>query len=130
MCKRLNIDLQSLRQLEDPTRDISLTQLMAVQAALDVPLVDLLEDSNSLSRPVEERAKLVKVMKAAAAIRECKLGRRASRLAEMLAEQLVELMPELAEVSSWPQFGSRRGAGAVARVLEREMNRSQIKFFD
>lgn len=130
LCKRLNIGLDELRRIEDPTCDLSVSQLVAVQLALDVPLVDLLEDSNSLSRPVQERAKLVKVMKTAAAIKECKLTSRAMRLAEMLREQLLDLMPELSDVSSWPQFGSRRGSGAVARILAQEINTTQLRMHD
>lgn len=130
LCKRLNIGLDELRRIEDPTCDLSVSQLVAVQLALDVPLVDLLEDSNSLSRPVQERAKLVKVMKTAAAIKECKLTSRAMRLAEMLREQLLDLMPELSDVSSWPQFGSRRGSGAVARILAQEINTTQLRIHD
>jgi hypothetical protein len=52
------------------------------------------------------------------------------RLVTMLREQMVELMPELAEVGSWPQFGSRRSASSVARVLEQEINLSQIPSAD
>ncbi len=130
LAKRLNITTEQLQRLEDPCNDLSISQLVAVQVALEVPLVDLLEDTNSLSRPVQERAKLVKVMKTAAAIKECKLTSRAMRLAEMLREQLLDLMPELKEVSSWPQFGSRRGSGAVARILAQEVNTSQIRIND
>jgi transcriptional regulator with XRE-family HTH domain len=126
MCKRLNIDLQRLRQLEDPTRDLTLSELRLVQQALDVPMIDLLEDSNVLSRPIQERAKMVRIMKTAAAITECKLNLRAQRLSEMLREQLIELMPELAEVSSWPQFGSRRASDSVARVLAQEINTAHL----
>ena len=126
MCKRLNIDLHRLRELEDPTRDLTLSELRQIQEMLDVPLIDLLEDSNSLSRPIQERAKMGRVMKTASAICDCKLNLRAQRLAQMMKEQLIELMPELAEVSPWPQFGSRRGTDSVARVLAQEVNMNQI----
>lgn len=129
-CKRLNIDLQKLRELEDPHRDLSISELMQVQAALEVPLAELLEDSNSLARPIQERAKLVRIMKTVAAIEESPLATRPKRLVTMLREQMVELMPELAEVGSWPQFGSRRSASSVARVLEQEINLSQIPSAD
>lgn len=129
-CKRLNIDLQKLRELEDPHRDLSISELMQVQAALEVPLAELLEDSNSLARPIQERAKLVRIMKTVAAIEESPLATRPKRLVTMLREQMVELMPELAEVGSWPQFGSRRSASSVARVLEQEINLSQIPSTD
>jgi len=122
--------MQRLQELEDPTHDISLSELMKVQAALEVPLVDLLEDSDSLARPIQERAKLVRIMKTVAAIEEAQLSIRPKRLVAMLREQLTDLMPELAQVGSWPQFGSRRGATSVARVLEREISLSQISTSD
>ncbi len=130
LCKRLNIDLKRLHELENPTTDLTISELMAIQAALDVPLVDLLEDNNSLARPIHERAKLVRVMKTSEAIRECSLSLRATRLAEMLRDQLVDLMPELAQVGSWPQFGSRRSASSVARVLASQISLSQIQVDD
>jgi hypothetical protein len=130
MCKRLNIDLGRLRELEDPCRDLSISELMLLQTALEVPLVDLIEDSNSMSRPTLERAKMVRVMKTASAIGECKLTVRAQRLAQMLKEQLIELMPELSEVSPWPQFGSRRSSDSVARVLSHEINTSHLHHED
>ncbi|MBX3422294.1 MAG: helix-turn-helix transcriptional regulator [Pirellulaceae bacterium] len=127
MCKRLGIDLAELRRMEDPMCDLSLSQMRKFQVALDVPLVDLLEDSGGLSRPVYERAQLVKVMKTAASIAECNLTPRVERLTQMLREQLIQLMPELSEITSWPQFGSRRNSGAVARILEQEIDVSRLR---
>jgi transcriptional regulator with XRE-family HTH domain len=126
ICKRLNIDLKQLRALEDPTSDIPLSTLLAIREVLDVPLEDLVQESGGLARPIQERAKLVKIMKTAVSIKECKLSPRASRLSEMLNEQLVELMPELNEVGGWPEFGSRRGADSLARVLTNEVDTSQF----
>ncbi len=125
-CKRLSIDIATLRELEDPANDLTLSELLKVQSVLEVPLVDLVEDSNSLARPIQERAKLVRIMKTVAAIEESVLANRPKRLVEMLREQLVDLMPELTNVGSWPQFGSRRGSASIARVLEREINLSQL----
>ena len=130
ICRRLNIDAKSLRELEEPTNDLKLSQLAAIQQALDVPLIDLLEDNGALSRPVEERAKLVKIMKTAVALKELKGSTRVGRLANMLCEQLVDLMPELADVGGWPQFGARRGSTAVGKALEQPINLSHLGLSD
>lgn len=113
----MGIDVRSYRTLECASTDLTLSELVAVQKALEVPLIDLLEDSDSLSRPVQERAKLVKTMKTAVAIRETKAGGRVGKLAQMLCNQLIDLMPELSEVSGWPQFGARRGDSAIGKAL-------------
>lgn len=126
MARRLGMDLKAYRDLEDPTRDLTLSQLSRVQEALDVPVADLLEDHHALSRPVQERAKLLKVMKTAVALREAKINTRTDRIAQMLCEQLVDLMPELAEVSGWPQFGARRGVSAIGKVLQNPIDTSGL----
>jgi transcriptional regulator with XRE-family HTH domain len=130
IARRLGIDVKSYRRLEDPTRDLKISELHALTEALEVPLIDLVEDRQALSRPVEERAKLVKVMKTAVAMRETKASLRVQRMAQMLCEQLVELMPELKEVSGWPQFGSRRGQSAVGRTLIQQIDTSQIGYHE
>ena len=130
MARRLNLDARSYKRLEDPSTDLSLSELMMIQKALDVPLVDLLVDRNSLSRPVEERAKLVKTMKTAVALRETKSTPRVERMARMLCEQLVDLMPELQEVSGWPKFGARRGENALGKALCQPIDMSQIRSLD
>ena len=126
MARRLGVDLKTCRALEDPKRDLSLSELHAIQSALDVPLCDLLEDRQSLSRPVEERAKMIKIMKTAVALRETKSNSRVQRMAQMLCEQLIDLMPELEEVGGWPQFGARRGKSALGRVLAQQVDMSQL----
>ena len=126
VAKRMGVDVRTYRAMETPTTDLTLSELNAVQRALEVPLVDLLVDSQSLSRPVEERAKLVRTMKTAIAIRETKASSKIARLSQMLCEQLIELMPELKEVGGWPQFGARRGQSAVGRVLSNPIDTSDL----
>lgn len=126
IAKRMRVDIRTLRHLESPTTDLTLSQLLAFQKALDVPLVDLLEDRQDLSRPVEERAKLVKIMKTATAMQKKGTPAQMKRMADTLREQLVDLMPELEEVSSWPQFGARRGQTAVGRALSQQINMSDL----
>ncbi|QDV24841.1 helix-turn-helix domain-containing protein [Aureliella helgolandensis] len=126
IAKRMGIDIRSYRRLECATTDLCLSELVALQKALDVPLVDLLEDQDCLSRPVEQRAGMVKVMKTAVALREIKAAPRVQRLSSMLCEQLVSLMPELRDVSGWPQFGARRGQSAVAKALMLPIDTSDL----
>jgi transcriptional regulator with XRE-family HTH domain len=109
-----------LRQQEKPASDLTLNELYAWQQALQVPVEDLLvEPQRPLSRPVMERARLLRLMKTAAAIRELSDSERVQRLAHTLAEQLIEVMPELAEVSPWHAVGQRRTLDEYGRAAER-----------
>jgi transcriptional regulator with XRE-family HTH domain len=109
-----------LRRQEKPDSDLTLSELRAWQESLQVPLEDLLvEPERPLSRPVMERARLVRLMKTAAAIREITDSERVDRLAQTLVEQLIEIMPELAEVSPWHAVGQRRTLDEYGRTAER-----------
>ncbi len=127
LARRMQVDIKTYQAMERPDADLTLSQLMQLQVALDVPMIDLLEDSQTLSRPVAERAKMVKVMKTAAALRELKSNARIQRLTTMLCEQLTEVMPELAEVSGWPQFGARRGKSAIGKALMQPIDTSNLR---
>ncbi|MGN6548059.1 MAG: hypothetical protein ACTHK7_23695, partial [Aureliella sp.] len=115
---------KELRRQEEPTADLTLSELRRWQKALEVPLVDLLEDeSQLLSRPVNERAKMVRIMKTVVSLSEaCSSNLRTARLTTMLREQLLELMPELAEIGGWPQCGSRRGADVMGRIFHQPIS--------
>ncbi len=127
IAKRLGIDIRSYRQLECASTDLTLSQLVSLQRALEVPLIDLIEDSHELSRPVQERAQMVKIMKTAVAMRETSSTGRIGRLAEMLCTQLANLMPELKEVGGWPQFGARRGQSAIGRALAQPIDTTELR---
>ncbi len=126
VARRLGIEVKRYREMEKPTFDLTVSQLGMLQQALEVPLIDLIEDSQALSRPVAERAKMIKVMKTACALRDLKSSQQMERMTQMLCEQLVDLMPELAEVSGWPQFGARRGESAIGRALRQPIDTSDI----
>lgn len=117
--RRTGLDVKELRKQELPTTNLSLSQLLVWQKALEVPLVDLLEDeSDVLSRPVKERAQMVRIMKTVVSLGDvCQSNVRLSRLTTMLREQLLNLMPELAEIGGWPQCGSRRGSDVMGRIF-------------
>ena len=122
VARHLKKDLATVRTEEKETTDLRLTELANWQKVLDVPLIDLLVDSGSpLSRPVMERARLVRVMKTAASIVEKSDSVELDRLARMLVDQLVEMMPELAEVSPWHSVGQRRSLDEVGRIVERRL---------
>jgi hypothetical protein len=98
---------------------LTLTDLYRWQEALEVPVENLLVDHDeSLSTPIQTRAAMVKVMKTVVALSEVASSPRAARLATMLREQLIELMPELAEIGGWPNYGSRRPPDQQGRIGE------------
>lgn len=126
VARNLGTDIRLLRLQEEENYDLRLSDLYRWQEALEVPVADLLvESSEPLSRPVMERAKMLRVMKTAQAILEKGESAPIKRMAQMLVEQLVELMPELQGVSAWHTVGQRRSLdelGAVAhRVVSDDM---------
>lgn len=114
-------DVRTLRVQEQETSDLRLSDLYRWQESLAVPVADLLVDSEApLSRPILERARLVRIMKTAAAIQEQAPTPAVRRMADTLVAQLVELMPELAHVSPWPTYGQRRSLDEFGRVFEQQ----------
>jgi transcriptional regulator with XRE-family HTH domain len=114
----LGVDTDQVRHQESETTDLTLSQLYAWQQVLEVPVADLLVDSNSpLSPPVLQRARMVKLMKTATALVERSASGSLRKLAESLVDQLKEIMPELAGVNPWPAESQRRGARANNRVV-------------
>jgi hypothetical protein len=100
-----------------------LSDLHKWQQALDVPLSELIvEPEATLSSPIMERARLVRLMKTAAAIRERAEAVEIQRMAQMLVEQLTEIMPELSGVNAWHEFGQRRGLDECGRIVDRTVS--------
>lgn len=124
IARRLNVDLNQVREQESETADLPLSVVYAWQRALEVPVAELLvEASDTLSTPILERSQLVRLMKTVQAIREESKQVSIRRMAQTLADQLIEIMPELAEVSSWHTVGQRRrldelGVAAQRRLAE------------
>ncbi len=109
VARRLNTEIATVRLQERETADMLLSDLYEWQKALDVPIAELLvETDDPLSTPVLKRALLVRVMKTAQAILVQAKQVRVRRLAQTMVDQLVELMPELAEVGPWHAVGKRR----------------------
>jgi transcriptional regulator with XRE-family HTH domain len=115
--RHLNVEVRHLKQQEEATSDLRLSDLYRWQEALGVPVTDLLVESQApLSSPVKQRAQMIKVMKTAAAIMETAETASIRRLAQTLANQLVEIMPELEGVSPWPAVGQRRSLEDYGRA--------------
>jgi transcriptional regulator with XRE-family HTH domain len=117
--RRIGIDVRTLREQECPSSNLTLTELYRWQEALDVPIQNLLCDhDDSLSERTQMRAALVKLMKTVKALTEVASSPRVARMTTMLHEQMLEIMPELAEIGSWPTYGSRRPTDEVGRIAE------------
>ena len=118
--RRLGISIEQVREQEEPTHDLLVSQLQAWQLALEVPINDLLVDSEApLSSPVLTRARLLKVMKTVRAIKEATKCVSIERMASMLEQQLIEVMPELKDVAPWHSVGQRRSHDELGRTAER-----------
>lgn len=105
----LKCDAATVRHEEEETTDLPLSRLQQWQKVLDVPLADLLvESEESLSAPVMERARMIRLMKTALAIEERVANPQVKRLALTLVQQLKEVMPELEGVTPWNSVGQRR----------------------
>ena len=120
VARQSGIDVRQLRLQEQESTDVRLSDLQKWQRALDVPLTELIvEPDSNLSQPIMERARMVKIMKTAAAIRERAESVKIQRMAQMLVEQLTEIMPELEDVNPWHEFGQRRGLEEYGRIVDR-----------
>ena len=116
---RTGVDVQELKQQELSDSNLTLTDLTRWAKALEVPIENLIVDRDcELSDPVQSRAAMVKVMKTVVALTEVAASPRVARLTTMLREQLIELMPELAEIGGWPNYGTRRPPDQQGRIGE------------
>jgi transcriptional regulator with XRE-family HTH domain len=128
MARRMNVDISTVRLQEEETTDLPLSVLYLWQTILEVPVAELLVDSDgSLSPPVMQRARMVKVMKTVAAIVEKAESPSLKRLLQMLCDQLLEIMPELVDVAPWHAVGQRRTLDEYGRAVERQMSDDVFK---
>jgi transcriptional regulator with XRE-family HTH domain len=119
VAQRLGRTVSEVRMQEDERADLLVSELYRWQAALEIPMDELLDEPNdALSPRVQMRAQLLKVMKTAMALRRQARSEAERRLSRLLVEQLLEIMPELKEVAAWPAVGHRRRADEVGRIGE------------
>jgi transcriptional regulator with XRE-family HTH domain len=123
VARRLNSDVATVRRQEDPSVDLPISQLYEWQRALEVPVSELLvESDDSLSQPLLRRAQLVRLMKTALAIREQAEHEAVNTLAQTLIDQLIEVMPELRGVSAWHAVGKRRRLDELGVAAHRSLS--------
>ncbi len=123
IARRLNCDVTMVKAQEQPASDMYLTTLYAWQQVLEVPVSELLlETEEPLSAPVMRRAQMVRLMKTAAAIQERTNQPGIRRMAQMLVEQLCEVMPELQGVSPWHAVGRRRTQDELGQAASRRIS--------
>ena len=119
VAQRLGRTVGEVRAQEDERADLLVSELYRWQAALEVPIEELLDEpEDCLSPRVLMRAQLLKVMKTAMALRRQARSEAERRMSRLLIDQLLEIMPELKEVSGWPAVGHRRRADEVGRIGE------------
>jgi transcriptional regulator with XRE-family HTH domain len=122
VARRMHTSIDQVRRQEEPSCDMLLSELFRWQQALEVPLNDLLVESESpLSEPVLTRARLLRIMKTVKAIQETATSNSIQRFAAMLEQQLIEVMPELKDVSAWHSIGQRRSPDELGRTAERPL---------
>jgi hypothetical protein len=109
---------EQIRIEEEPTSDLTLTQVYEWQRLLEVPVADLLVEPHApLSAPVLRRAQMLRMMKTMQAIMEKTTQTPVRRLAQTMINQLIEIMPELEGVSPWHAFDPRT-QNPNGRILE------------
>jgi transcriptional regulator with XRE-family HTH domain len=117
--RHMHIEMREIRAQEESTADLKLSDLYRWQQVLEVPVAELLvEEHDPLSRPVMERAHMLRVMKTAQSILEKANTPGLRRLSQMLIEQLTQIMPELEGVSPWHSVGQRRSLDDLGRIAE------------
>jgi len=120
VARRLGTDIRQVKLEETETTDMALSRLYRWRDVLDVPISELLVESDDpLSTPVLKRAQLVRLMKTAAAIHQRTQQPGIQRMAQVLIDQLVEIMPELADVNPWHAVGKRRSQDELGQAAER-----------
>ena len=120
VARHMGMTIAEVRAQEEGDVDISLDTLRRWSEILQVPLVELLvEPDESLSPPIQQRARLVRVMKTVKAILEQSREESILRLATTMGEQLTEIMPELKDVGPWNAVGSRRPTDDVGQAASR-----------
>ncbi len=123
IARRLNVDVDEIKRQENELSDLPLSKLYQWQKVLEVPVGELLVESNdSLSEPLAKRAQLVRLMKTALAIREQAEQDPVHLMAQTLIAQLIEMMPELQGVSPWHAVGSRRSLNELGVAAQRGLS--------
>ena len=117
--RRSGIGMQRLRQEEDETRDLSLSQLYAWQQALRVPISELVVDAEApLEEKIRLRAALLRLTRTAKTILREARNHTVNNLAHTMLNQIYEVMPEAASIGPWNEVGQRRSSRDLPRIVD------------
>ena len=123
VARALGITVQDVRLQECATTDLPLSVLHKWAKVLGLPVSELVKESDgSLSTPLLNRARLVRVMKTAMAILERAGNPQTKRFAQTMVDQLIEIMPELRGVGAWHVVGKRRRLDELGIAAERSLS--------
>jgi len=123
LAHRMQVDVAEIRRQEKEDNDLPLSVLFEWQKVLDVPIAELLvESEDSLSQPLKWRAQLVRLMKTALAILEQADSETTRKMGQTLVDQLVAVMPELKGITAWHAVGKRRRVNEVGIAALRTMS--------
>jgi transcriptional regulator with XRE-family HTH domain len=123
IARRLNLDVAEVKAQEQHNADLLLSHLYEWQEVLDVPIAELLVESDDpLSKPVLKRARMIRIMKTARTILERAPQVSIRRMAQVLIDQLLEIMPELEAVTPWHAVGQRRTRAELGQAAERHLS--------
>ena len=119
IAERTKTAIRELESQENESSDIPLSVLYKWQRELRVPASELLAESNGLlSEPIRQRACMIRLAKTALTLLEKAESETTRRLAKTVVELCIEIMPELRDVTSWPERGSPRRSGELGRIAE------------
>jgi transcriptional regulator with XRE-family HTH domain len=122
VARHLGVETATVCHQEQEATDLPLSLIYAWQKVLDVPAAELLVDSDApFSSSVLDRARLVRVMKTAASIRDKVQSNSLKSLVATLIEDLLDIMPELREVTGWNIVGQRRTLDELGQAVERQL---------
>jgi transcriptional regulator with XRE-family HTH domain len=123
VARRMNLEVSDIRRHEEENADLPLSTLYEWQKALDVPVSELLvESQDTLAQPLVQRAQMVRLMKTVLAILEQADQEAVRLMAQTLVDQLIETMPELRGVSAWHAVGKRRRLDELGVAAQRTLS--------
>ena len=127
VARRMNVNVTVVRSQEEETNDLPLSVLYQWQKVLDVPLAELLVNSeDSLSQPLMQRAQLIRLMKTALSLLELADSDATRAMAQTLVNQLIEVMPELQGLSAWNIVGKRRSLNELGVAAVRSLSEDAL----
>jgi transcriptional regulator with XRE-family HTH domain len=127
LARKTGESLYDLAREELERTDFALSRLYWWQRALDVPITELLvEPDAGLSPPILERARVLRMMKTVAAMKEVAEGESLRRLIETLENQVLEIAPEMSGVQAWNSVGQRRTLDELGRIAEQMVSLDDV----